>query len=547
MNIFKPLAALSIGALLGATLAAPAHAGTFGPTPYFLADVDPGGGVAIGSRVVFSGSPLSGDRELWITDGTPKGTKVLKDINPGVNGSFPGPFVAFKGKVFFPAQDPVGGVELWSTDGTTSGTRRVSDINPPSFAGAITQLTVAGSRLYFTARTSETGLELWSTDGTAGNTDLVLDIQTGQGSSLPAALTPFNGGLAFSAHDANGVRRPWATRGTAATTHLLDGGPAGIVTEVADIVALGSNIVFSAANGAGRELWRSTGEPFSTAQIKDIYPGATSSTPRGLVKLGDTVYFRAVSPDDGIELWSTDGTRGGTQQVRDIREGAQSSQPDYPIVAGDAVYFVADDGMHGIELWLSRGRASTTRLTKDIDPGVAHSVPSDMRFVGGKVVFAASDPVHGRELWSTDGTSDGTHLTSDLAPGAGSTNPEPFGQLGSTVLFDAQVGGAHQLWAYTAKGSSTRAYPRSSYSRKDGSKKRIRITVQVSAPGTTPVGTVALRWGSKTIGTGTLSGGVAKVKITSKLGKGPHTVKAYYLGSTRAQVSTSTAFNVRVR
>jgi ELWxxDGT repeat protein len=547
MKILKPLTALSIGALLATCMVSPAQAETFGPTPYRIADIEPGAGAVVGSKVVFSARPPGGDSELWVTNGAPGGTKLLKDIYPGSTSSGPSNFVAFKGKVFFVALDPIGGNEIWSTDGTSTGTRRVSDINPSSFLGAINQLTVSGDRLYFAAKTLSSGLELWSTDGTSANTRMIRDIQTGPGDSLPAALTPFSGGLAFSAVDANNARRPWATDGTAANTRLLDGGSGGIATEVTEMASLGSTVVFRASNGAGRELWRSSGEPLSATLLKDIAPGATDSNPAGFVTLGDTTFFRASTPLDGYELWSTDGSRGGTQQVRDIFEGSGSSQPEDLIATGDSVYFNADDGVHGKELWGTRGSASSTRLVKDIHSGTDPSIPSDKRFVGERLIFTAGDPTHGRELWSTDGTADHTQLTGDIAPGTVSAFPEDITNLRATQLFDAQVDGRHQLWAYTTRASSTQAYPKSSYSRSDGSNKRIRIKVAVRATGITPTGTVVLRKGSKTIGTARLSSGVALVRITIKLGKGRHTVKAFYLGSTGAQVSTSSSFIVKVR
>lgn len=551
MQILKPLAALSIGALLSVTLAAPAQAQTFGPTPFLIADVDPvdvavhnpGRSAVLGSKILFAAGPNGEPTEPWISDGTPRGTKMLKDLNPGNEGSFPNNFVAFKGKVYFAATDPSAGTEVWCTDGTTAGTRRVTDVNPGNVQNAMDEFTVAGGRLYFTTRTADLGRELWSTDGTAGNTHVVLDIQTGTGDSFPGDLTPFDGGLAFSARDANGDHRPWFTSGTAASTRLLDGGSGGLALGAHEIVALGSTLLFRATSAAGKELWRSTSAALSASLVKDISPGAASSDPTGLVSRGDTVFFRARTPEDGIELWSTDGTRGGTQQVRDIREGPEYSQPDDLIVAGDAVYFRADDGVHGKELWVTHGRSSSTRLVKDINPGPTSSEPFSMRPVANTLTFSAVDPVLGRLMWTTDGTPAGTSLAGDLAIAANNS----FAQVGATVVFDAFQGGRHQVWGFTTRGSSTRAYPRSSYSRKDGSKKRIRITVKVSAPGTTPGGTVVLRWGSRTIGSANLSRGTATVRITTKLGKGSHTVKAYYLGSTQAQVSTSKTFNVKVR
>jgi hypothetical protein len=62
-----------------------------------------------------------------------------------------------------------------------------------------------------------------------------------------------------------------------------------------------------------------------------------------------------------------------------------------------------------------------------------------------------------------------------------------------------------------------------------------------------PTGTVVLKKGSKTVGTGTLSHGVVAIKITTKLGKGTTKLRAYYLGSVYARASHSSLFSVKVK
>src|SRR5262245_54568382 len=53
----------------------------------------------------------------------PSGTPaLLKNVNPGTRGSFPGQIVQVGDTVFFSARDSEHGVELWKTDGTAAGT-----------------------------------------------------------------------------------------------------------------------------------------------------------------------------------------------------------------------------------------------------------------------------------------------------------------------------------------------------------------------------------------------------------------------------------------
>ncbi len=71
--------------------------------------------------------------ESWITDGTVLGTILLKDIIPGINSSDSASagydFTAL-GKVIFRVNDQYNiGTEPWITDGTSAGTKLLKDIN----------------------------------------------------------------------------------------------------------------------------------------------------------------------------------------------------------------------------------------------------------------------------------------------------------------------------------------------------------------------------------------------------------------------------------
>ena len=158
----------------------------------------------LNSKIIFSGSTAATGSELYISDGTPGGTILVKDINAGTGDSGPSGFVLLNdGFLYFTAKTTAEGRELWRTDGTPAGTTLVKDITPgsvssfdTSFAASI-NLFSNGSFLLFAANTTTAGNELWKSDGTSGGTVLVKDINTGADSSNPDNFTVLNNIILF--------------------------------------------------------------------------------------------------------------------------------------------------------------------------------------------------------------------------------------------------------------------------------------------------------------------------------------------------------------
>src|SRR3712207_415264 len=74
---------------------------------------------------------------------------------------------AFGNALLFAIEDGIHGLELWRTDGTAAGTRLVKDICPGACSAGPSHLTVSNGLLFFTANDGAHGIELWRTDGTA--------------------------------------------------------------------------------------------------------------------------------------------------------------------------------------------------------------------------------------------------------------------------------------------------------------------------------------------------------------------------------------------
>jgi ELWxxDGT repeat protein len=81
------------------------------------------------NEALFSGVDTAGDRGLWVTDGTAKGTHELtvKGANP--SGLNPSNFTVLGNEVLFNGIDANGQIGLWETNGTSSGTHELTGIN----------------------------------------------------------------------------------------------------------------------------------------------------------------------------------------------------------------------------------------------------------------------------------------------------------------------------------------------------------------------------------------------------------------------------------
>jgi ELWxxDGT repeat protein len=119
--------------------------------------------------------------------------------------------------LFFAADNGTVGSELWRSDGTGLGTRLVADIKPGADNSFPFNLTNVNGRLFFFATTSLSGTELWTSNGAASGTSLVTDIDPGIQGSNPFFLTNVNGQLFFAASDGAHGEEPWIVTTSLAT------------------------------------------------------------------------------------------------------------------------------------------------------------------------------------------------------------------------------------------------------------------------------------------------------------------------------------------
>jgi ELWxxDGT repeat protein len=340
------------------------------------------------------------------------------------NSSSPDSLTNVNGTLFFTASDGVSGQELWKSDGTPAGTKLVKDIFTGSYDSNPANLANVNGTLFFAASDGVSGQELWKSDGTDAGTTVVKD-----GVHGPRYLTNVNGKLFFAAGSSDGFGL-WQSDGTAAGT-VPFGPSVGISGPPTNV---NGTLFFAGYDGIhGNELWKSDGTVAGTIMIKDLYPGETtyyrpgsypgygswvtvpnSSNPRSLTNLNGTLFFTASG-----NVWKSDGTDAGTVKVADTPMDGLTN-------VNGTLYFVGSDDLNGYELWKSNGTAAGTVRVMDIFPGPSRSYPGNFTNANGVLFFTATDGVHGFELWA---------LNTAPAPSLGVSGFSATSTAGTAVSF----------------------------------------------------------------------------------------------------------------
>lgn len=421
----------------------------------------------------FAATNATTGTELYVTDGTPAGTLLVKDINPGVAGSSPDIHTALvNGFLYFTAETATTGRELWRTDGTAIGTTLVKDIvagpGGSNYPGKY-YLYSLGTTMLFMARTLANGVELWKSDGTDAGTILLKDINTGSDSSGINLFYSYNNNIVlFNANNGVNGTELWKSDGTTAGTVLvkdINPGPASSVSffglGLANSTIFNGYVYFTASDGvSGQELWRTDGTAANTTLVKDIEtgPGDSFDFLVGAVRIGNKFIFSSTNLfGTRFQMWQSDGTTTGTTLFKDFDGGelpliftpyaVNNPQLGQVLFQGNKFFFVAATAASGYELWISDGVDSTpahTNVVREIGPAAASGIDQNFityTYTSGALFFPANTTAHGTELWKSDGTSGGTTEVADIVTGSVGCKPAvEFFIVNQKVLFEADNG-----------------------------------------------------------------------------------------------------------
>jgi len=98
--------------------------------------IDPSKITPVGADVFFVGDGYGTNDgyELWKSDGTVAGTRLVRDIRPGPESTPISSMTDVNGRLYFVADDGIHGYELWTSDGTLGGTTMVANLAPSASA-----------------------------------------------------------------------------------------------------------------------------------------------------------------------------------------------------------------------------------------------------------------------------------------------------------------------------------------------------------------------------------------------------------------------------
>ena len=461
--IKKVLFIFLIGLLLSTSILPPAQstqALSVQRSLYMVKDINAGAGSAnlklgefLYSKGFYFFSALDADhgQELWITDLTENGTKIVKDITPGPVGSPNFSMVVFKDKLYFFLNSGEMDKVLWVSDGTEEGTVVFKTFE--GMYGRIHHLYATGTALFiamtqadpFATRTdylfgydgSEAGIVLlkkagglegdiyypgsigriypigdlayfpvynrvtdafdpWRSDGTPQGTYRLSDTVPGRDNSDDVFdFIPFNNAVYFL--DSDGFI--WKTNGANSTTNTqVGGGP------LLAFVSTQSRMYFYSYNysSGNQEIYVSDGTPAGTRMYTSMEPALG---PLRLYSSGSTLFFYQRDGQNTYELWASDASGEGAIALKTFEANQSILRFQTDQVTGEVYLFIVNNeagSTYTFEIWKSDGTVAGTSLLLNIPNGDLLSPGAPLSARNGVLLFSGETTASGYELWVFD-------------------------------------------------------------------------------------------------------------------------------------------------
>lgn len=453
-------------------------------------DVAEFGGALIGAQQEVPSTTI---REVWRSDGSAAGTRLLHDIRTATRGALAdfggaalvvGDTLLFNEVIDRPLQFPLGRRALWRTDGSAAGTRAL----PRSLYGEGSVLGAVEAGDALVVRTTSDGLQsdMYRVDaGLASGVRIVADAVNGGLYGIPGAGALMSCTTTPGARDLCALREGENQAGVISWNLELHGG------SLQRVGSAGGALLFylGLPDHGLRGLWRSDATaPGTVRLLPDLVRSSSGGTPS--VKLGTRLLFDGrLTPGGAIGLYASDATVAGTALLQPLDARVTGLQRWHD---GRAVFLV---DTNPTQLWFSDGTGAGTvraltlptsaisgarrvgdrlhligttvgsRLDYVVTDGTAAgtrtlALPAEL--VPGSSWLAALDETTalfrcrtdaiGEELCAVDAGGDNARIVGDIYPGPASSNPRLIGSTPSAtyIAADDSVHG-RELWRVPAQ------------------------------------------------------------------------------------------------
>jgi ELWxxDGT repeat protein len=265
---------------------------------------------------IFMAKDSIGRNSLFLSDETKNGTIILRDLNIfSTNLSQLSVNKQIK-KVFFPHYENRDGVELWVTDGTIKGTAMIKNIAPAGLSSIdakwYSDIKPLNNGVVFTADDGKNGRELWFSDGSESGTVMIKEFNVGEVGTTFAKFfkSETDENIVYFQISSDEL---WKTDGTTGGTKLVFKAPEGTFARQDFYVPSTTyfeqnsgylyflvNTVSSSFQPGRYEIWRSNGSSETNVKLGTL----TNSESAPYFKIvGNNLFYAGNDTQTGIELW----------------------------------------------------------------------------------------------------------------------------------------------------------------------------------------------------------------------------------------------------
>ena len=315
---------------------------------------------AAGSRIFFTEGAGSIQHNLWSSDGTQEGTVPIPPFHrhhkkgPGLTS-----LLSPLGNeiVFFVEDSRSRSSQLWISDGSVDGTRLLTDFGGyhSTSWSVVLEVVPADERLLFAGPDNR----IWSTRGTRASTGPIAPCRGESCVRVYLDTPPVS--LGDRALFVDGHYEPWSTDGTPEGTQLLaDATPGSEGSYPLFAPGLpGRAFFFTQSN----EMWDTDGTPEGTRIVGEpvLFPGPMPP----LALVGERAVFAATTPEGVREVRSTDGETDGTIVLSSTSHGADSLPTSLRPFQDGILFFTCMNQKQA--LWRSDGTAEGTTRVAGLD------------------------------------------------------------------------------------------------------------------------------------------------------------------------------------